>query len=138
MCDMNARQAALFCLHGGNGWRPRGSRAERAVIFQNMLVPLNCRKNCSTGGKKTDGGVKEEEEEKNGQDGRVEKKRNKRVRVNSDRLERSRQREDGGRFTFKRNWVLVGFANRSEHTDLIFLLTHIFPFISHRCKLTGI
>lgn len=63
----------------------------------------------------------------------VLKKREKQDRVNSDRLERSRQREDGGRFTFKRNWVLVGFANRSEHTDLIFLLTHIFPFFSHRC-----
>lgn len=76
---MTARQAALFCLHGGDGWRLRGSRAERAVIFQNMLVPLNCKKNCSTGGKKTDGGMKdavwgvrEEEEEKNGRDGRVE------------------------------------------------------------------
>lgn len=58
----------------------------------------------------------------------VLKKREKQHRGNSDRLERSRQREDGGRFTFKRNWVLVGFANRSEHTDLIFLLAHIFPF----------
>lgn len=44
-----------------------------------MLVPLNCKKNCSTGGKKTDGGMKdavwgvrEEEEEKNGRDGRDE------------------------------------------------------------------
>lgn len=93
---MTARQAALFCPHGGDGCRLRGSRAERAVIFQNTLVPLNCKKNCSTERKKTDGGmkdavwrVKEEEEKKKGRDGNVEKE----GKVSgSDRSERSRQR----------------------------------------------